>query len=173
MVDLTQHWRAYNPTQHLCGSDLQGVDHTVTIARIEIEQVGDERTNKPILYFAEAGYKGMICGSRVSQNIQRALGSGIVGDWIGKKIQIYGTEEKNFGQVKDVVRVRPFLPKVEEVAEEKPLLLIGKKMYYQICERIYNEEWTLEKAREFFTITPEIQSAIELEIKAREAAENA
>jgi hypothetical protein len=170
-ADLEQNWRFYNPTTHLCGVDLNGVDHIVTIDRVELEMVGDDKKDKPILYFSEGG-KGMICGSKNSQTIAKLMGSPVLKDWIGKQIQIFGTDEKNFGQVKDVVRVRPFLPKIEE-QKEKPVLIIGKKMYLQLCDKIYNEETTLEKAREFFTITDEVQRAIELEIKAREAAENA
>jgi hypothetical protein len=116
MTNLNVHWRKYNPTDHLCGSDLERdgkkCDFTVTINRIAIEKVGDEKATKPILYFTEniAENKGMICGAKNSRNIEKVLRTPIIGEWIGKQITIYGIEEKNFGKVEYVVRVRPVPP---------------------------------------------------------------
>jgi hypothetical protein len=171
--DLTQHWRAYNPTVHLCGADLGGKDLIVTIDRIELEKVGDEGQNKPILYFKEqvvAGKnKGMICGSRVSTTIAKVVGSPILADWIGKQIQIFGINERNFGQEKDVVRVRPVAPKVAEL----PVLEIGSPKFAKVVDRVMSGEATVETARQHFTISAEVEQAIGLEIDARKAEQNA
>jgi hypothetical protein len=170
--DLNQHWRAYNPTVHLCGADLNGQDWIVTIKSFNLEKVGDEGQNKPIIYFEEevvAGKnKGMICGSRVSQTISKLLGSPVLKDWIGKKIVIFGIEEKNFGQVKDVVRVRPFIPKPVELET----LVVNSDRYKKLVNKIIAGELTIDTARNYAVITPEVEKAIAFEIDARKA-ENA
>jgi len=173
-INLEKSWRFYNPTPQLNGLDLDGKDWIVTIDHFKEEKVSAEPKEKLVAYFKEriieGEQKGMICGATVSKVLTKlAGGKDGLKHWVGLTIQIFPTTDRD----KDVVRVRPFLPKIQEEPKEKPVLAIGKKAYLQLCDRLYNEETTLEKAREFFTITDEVQRAIELEIKAREAAENA
>jgi hypothetical protein len=170
-ADLEKNWREYNPTTHLCGVDLNGQDHVVTIARIDLENVGDEKKDKPIVYFAEAGYKGMICGSKNSQTIAKLAKSNVLKDWIGLRIQIYGIDEKNFGQVKDVVRVRPMAP----ASAQKETLSPDHPKWYDAIKAIAEGRTTLEKVCGRYVITDEHSALINAEVSdiQKERAENA
>lgn len=119
MADQKTHWRKIIESEYLAGADLDDGkgNHpaiTVTIREARQENVMDPGTKKEesclILHFREQ-IKPMICNATNAKAITKALGSGYIQDWEGKRI-IVGTESiKAFGEIWDALRVKPFAPK--------------------------------------------------------------
>ena len=95
------------PSRFLKAEDLDGKDTSYTIQGLELEEVGQDQEEKPILYFTEID-KGLV----VNKTNFKAI-AGIHGadsdDWPGKKITLYPTEVEFSGKTALGIRVR--LPK--------------------------------------------------------------
>jgi hypothetical protein len=174
-IDLSKSWREYNPTAQLCGADLDGKEFIVTIARFELENVGGG-DKKPVAYFNEnilqgTKQKGMICGATVSKTLTKLAKSDKLEAWIGLTIQIYPTTEKYKKEDIDVVRVRSFLPKVEQ----KETLSPDHPKWHDAIKAIAEGRTTLEKVCGRYVITDEHAALINAEVSdiQKERAENA
>lgn len=101
------------PSKYICADDLKGKDRVLTIADVVKEEMYDRKERrevlKPVVYFAEAK-KGLVLNITTARIVEKLHGK-TIDDWKGKRIIVYPTEELSYGEMKDVVRVRPYLPK--------------------------------------------------------------
>ena len=110
MVDA----RTLFPKEYVAAHDLDGKDVTLTISRVEMEDLrtdaGTER--KPIVHFAEMDKrpkdkrKRLVLNITNMRSIAKALGSFETDDWPGGKITLYPTTCPAFGEIRDCIRVR-------------------------------------------------------------------
>lgn len=108
MTDKTHFKKLLNPL-YLGSHDLEaGKEYQVTIEKIErdIEVIGEggKKQKKAICHFAKA-QKPMILNATNMKMIAVVTGSKFIEDWIGKAIFIKVVQERNFGELMDVVRV--------------------------------------------------------------------
>lgn len=106
---------------YICAEDLKGRDHTLTIKSIDFEAEvwrNGKKERAIALHFAEAR-KGLVLNVTNHDVIAFKLGYGKqLEEWVGKAITIYPTTDNRVrGDDKDVVRVRPTVPKPKA---EKP-----------------------------------------------------
>ena len=120
MSEKLTHWKKLKNPDYLGAYELeQGKDITVTIKDVKSEKVkGTDGSEKDciIATFIEP-VKSMIVNSTNAKMIKKLTGSPYTEKWVGQKIQLYIKKEKVFGDIDDVLRVRPFEPKPEKSEE--------------------------------------------------------
>jgi hypothetical protein len=111
------------PSRYLKCGDLDGREVTVTIEAVKIENVGQTKEAKPVLFFKGAS-KGMVLNRTNSKRIETIAGSSDTDDWTGKRIVLYPTETEFAGEVVECIRVRaisqPSKPAKPTKAAAKP-----------------------------------------------------
>ena len=114
------HWRKIKNPKYLGSYDLpEGQDLIVTIKTVDSEMVSNtegDTKSEPILHFVE-NYKPMVCNSTNCKAIAKIYKSPLTENWEGKKIQLFVMNKKVFGELTDVIRIRPFLPKAAQPAK--------------------------------------------------------
>lgn len=101
------------PSQYLNGADLNGKAFVLTITRVVTEEIFDVKKNKRVkkwvLYFKDAK-KGCLIGKTQAIEIFEATGLDKAKDpcekWIGKKVEVFPTTVKAFGEEYLVPRFR-------------------------------------------------------------------
>lgn len=107
------------PSTFLKAYDLKGKTPTVTIDRVEFQQVRGGRTGtvetKPIVYFAGKG-KGLLLNKTNARTIIQITGSAITEDWRGAVLTLFATVD-TFGKEKhDVIRIKAPAPAAAPVS---------------------------------------------------------
>lgn len=101
------HFRLLYKTDYVGAWDLKG-DTEVTIDKVveseELIGADGKKEHKPIVYFKGATKK-MVLGKTNAKSIGKVLGND-TSDWAGKKITLYPTTCKAFGEVVECIRVR-------------------------------------------------------------------
>lgn len=95
-----------------------GNDIILTIKSVNEKVVvgNDGKEAKCIVATVCEDYKPLILNKTNIRTIEKDLKYGpFVEDWIGKKIQVYATKTKAFGDLKDTFRIRPSIPKEKSV----------------------------------------------------------
>ena len=117
------HWKSLADSSQYLGKqhfDPDAGDLIVTIEKVEANVVEDARRkskeDKRILYFMEPEVRPIILNSTNGNQIEKLLGTPYTEDWAGKKIALWvdPTVPNNFGGEPGGIRVRNYLPKVEE-----------------------------------------------------------
>ena len=108
MENKTHFKKLLNPL-YLASHDLEpNKEYKVTIERIDrdVEVIGDngKKQKKAILHIKGAS-KPMILNATNMKMISVVTGSKFIEDWIGKSVFIAIKQERNFGEMMDVVRV--------------------------------------------------------------------
>lgn len=111
------HWRLMFADEFLAAADLQGKDATVTIARVQVETLTreDGKEDKPVVHFEEMlrrpkkDQKRWVLNKTNAKTIAKLYGSD-ADAWKGKRITLYPTTCKAFGDMHECVRVRPKRP---------------------------------------------------------------
>jgi len=107
------------PSQYLRASDLGGQQPVVTIARVTLEPVGQEKQMKPVMYF-EGKTKGMVLNKTNSKKIAELAASADTDDWTGVQVKLYATEVEYQGETMEGLRVRS--PLAREARPAAPVL---------------------------------------------------
>jgi hypothetical protein len=105
------------PSKYVKAADLNGRTVTLTIKGLAVEEMlnhSNEKERKPVLYFQKAT-KGFVLNRTNAMTIASLYGDES-DDWTGKRISIYPTRVKAFGQMQDAIRVREEIP-----AQPKPM----------------------------------------------------
>jgi hypothetical protein len=89
------------PSKYLKASDLKGSKVKVTIARVEMEEIGDGR--KPVLYF-QGKEKGMVLNKTNAMTVSASYGPD-TDTWSGKPIHLYSAKVNFNNQMVDSLRV--------------------------------------------------------------------
>ena len=104
------------PSRFLRCADLQGRPQTVTITEVNLEDVGDDGKQKPVIYF-RGKVKGLVCNATNFDVIADAVGDE-TDDWVNLPIEIYPTKVNFKGQLTDAIRVR--IPQAKPAPAPKP-----------------------------------------------------
>lgn len=91
------------PSNFLKAADLQGQTPTVTIDRIEMQDIGDDR--KAVIYF-QGKQKGVVLNKTNATNISERHGKE-TGNWIGKKVVLFTAWVDFNGKSTEAIRIRP------------------------------------------------------------------
>lgn len=91
------------PSNFLKADDLQGREAKVTMARVNMEDIGGD--HKPVLYF-QGKEKGMVLNKTNSTNIASAYGPETDG-WTGKEVILYSAWVDFQGKSVKAIRIRP------------------------------------------------------------------
>ena len=108
------HWRAMFDSRWLYAHDLNGKDVTLTISKVEKGELlnQDQKTeHKPVLSFVEPkSNKRLVLNKTNAKTVATLYGNSVSG-WVGKRITLYPTTTRAFGQTVDCIRIRPQVPK--------------------------------------------------------------
>ena len=97
-----------HPTKYLKSEDAKARQIVATISHLEMEQVGQGKKEKPVLYF-EGSVKPMVLNRTNDDVLDEAFGDS--DDWPGRKIKIYCVRTQYQGKSVDGLRVEPIIPK--------------------------------------------------------------
>lgn len=116
MSETLTHWKKlHNPNYLGSFSFDPGQDKIVTVKSVGEETVTGEDGKKEscmVMRFAEPELP-FIVNSTNAKTIQKLFKTPYIQQWQGRKIQLYVTQVKAFGEVVDAVRVRPYPPREE------------------------------------------------------------
>ena len=109
-----KHWRGFFEDKYLGAwvMDEAGRDLTAEIEGVVVEQVTnpDTNTTEPKLLITFKGKKkGMICNKTNAKSIVSMYGVD-TDDWAGKRITLYATDVRAFGQTHRCIRIREKQP---------------------------------------------------------------
>jgi hypothetical protein len=93
------------PSKYLKAADLDGGDLTVTIDHLEWEEVGKEKTSKPVIHFS-GKTKPWILNGTCWDKIVEVTGLDDSDDWDGSRITLFVTEVPFGREMVDAIRVR-------------------------------------------------------------------
>ena len=103
-----KHYRLLYPSEYLNAADLQGQDATVTIESVKLEDVPNpdgKKQRKPVLTFAGKSKRFPL--PKTCAKVIAALHGVDTEQWVGKKVTLYPSTCKAFGQDGvECVRVR-------------------------------------------------------------------
>ena len=91
------------PSKYIRAGDVRAPVR-VTIADYRIEEIGQEKDRRAVLYFRNAE-KGLVLNKTNTGTLADAFGDEM-DDWIGKPIEVYRGEASYQGRVVGAVRVR-------------------------------------------------------------------
>lgn len=106
-VNITLDGKLMFPSKYLGAADCKGRDVTVTIAKVQVDElqmVGGKKQNKPVLYF-EKTEKMMVLNKTNAKSIALLHGPEMKA-WAGKSITVYPTTTRCGRDTVDCVRVR-------------------------------------------------------------------
>lgn len=95
------------PSKYIKADDLQGREVTVTIDRVEMENIGQgqNQDRKPVAYF-QGKQKGLVLNKTNSMNIASVYGPETSG-WTGRQVTLFSAWVDYQGKSVQAVRVRP------------------------------------------------------------------
>ncbi len=126
---------------------------TITDVKRETIQNGDKTDDAMVMYLK--GHKPMIVNATNAKNINTALDTPYIEEWIGKSITLYVEKVKAFGGWHDALRVRKTAPK-------KPILTADKLPGVIAAMK---KGTTLKQVENKYTVSDEIKKQIENETK--------
>jgi hypothetical protein len=152
---MTQtHWKKLNNPDYLGsyflepGQELIG---TIKVVKKEVVTGADGKKEEcTVIHFVEPGLKPMILNTTNAKMISKIHKTPYIEEWAGKKIQIYSTEVKAFGDVVEALRIRPKIPETV-----KPSLTPTHPKWPAALKSIEEGIGTIEAIRKHYTLTAE------------------
>lgn len=92
------------PSNYIKAADLQGKTVNVTIARVLMEEIGQAKDRKPVIYF-DGKEKGLVLNRTNSNTIAQVYGQE-TDDWIGGELTLFTVMTDMQGRSVEAVRVR-------------------------------------------------------------------
>jgi hypothetical protein len=94
------------PSKYLKAADLEDDDVTLTIASVEMEDIGqgNNKERRPVIYFRKEK-KGLVL-NKTNLNVIENLYGDETDDWIGEEITLFATEVEYQGKMVDAIRVK-------------------------------------------------------------------
>lgn len=96
------------PSKYLKASDLDG-PVIATIVGVEQQEMNDGQS-KPVIVFSEPHLKMMVVNRTNANNAAKALGTGDINAWTGRKIVIYPSTTEFKGATVSCLRIRDKAP---------------------------------------------------------------
>jgi hypothetical protein len=106
------------PSSYIKASDLKGNRVTVTIDHVNLEGVGKDKEQKPVVYF-QGKDKGLVLNKTNANKITSLLGTDEMDDWQGGQVVLYGTMVEFGGEQVEGIRVAAVPPKARTAAPPK------------------------------------------------------
>ncbi|MFA5307189.1 MAG: hypothetical protein WC365_07115 [Candidatus Babeliales bacterium] len=107
------HWKKLQNPDYLGSYSLDpGKDMILTIKTVKVESVTGPDNRKEdcmVMTFVE-NVKPMIVNATNAKTITKLYKTPFIEEWAGKKIQLYATEVKAFGDVVEALRIRQKIP---------------------------------------------------------------
>jgi hypothetical protein len=91
------------PSRFIKAADIGDAEPVVTISKVEIEDVGDDR--KAVVYFV-GKEKGLVCNRTNWDRIALAAGTDETDEWPGVKVQLYTEPVTYAGKTAPAIRVK-------------------------------------------------------------------
>lgn len=107
------------PSNYLKASDLNGRIVTVTIDRVEDEQVGRDKEWKPVVYF-QGKDKGVVLNRTNAKAITQIAGTDETDEWRGVAVALFATMVEFGGESVEAIRIKS--PMRAAVKPPAPLL---------------------------------------------------
>ncbi len=162
MSETYTHWRRLLNLNYLGAHSLvKGKDLIVEIEKVLKENIKDhtgQNEDKTVLYFK--GQKPMILNSTNGKTIQNLYDTPYIEEWIGKKITLYATKIKAFGDWTDCLRIRKSIPLVV-LPELTPL----HEKWEDAAMALTKKSATIEQIKKKYTITPENEKLLCVNLK--------
>lgn len=105
---MTHILELFDPSEYVAAFELKGRDVTATISRVvggEVQGEDGKKAKKPIIYFNDWP-KPLVLGKKMAKQLIKMYGTDPKA-YVGKQLTMYPTEEKCFGEMMEVVRLRP------------------------------------------------------------------
>jgi hypothetical protein len=102
------------PSDYLKSSDIEGQQVIYTIKSVAIEEIGQERDQRPVVYFDETD-KGLVLNKTNSRTISDEYGLE-TDDWVGRQIALYEKMVEFSG--KEVPAIRIKMPRAKPVVRK-------------------------------------------------------
>lgn len=93
------------PSKYLKASDLGEAQPVVTIDHVAMEEVGQKKEKRPVLYF-QGKDKGVVLNRTNSNKIVEILGSADTDEWEGQRIKLYASTTSFAGEEVECIRVK-------------------------------------------------------------------
>lgn len=122
-MEKTHYKKLRNPNyigsyELMTGGEPKDMVVEITKATKEMVQNGDKKEEAMVLYLKHQ--KPMIINSTNAKNIAKALNSPFIEDWIGKRITLFVSRIRAFGETVDALRVRPTAPAAPTLEDLNP-----------------------------------------------------
>jgi len=93
------------PSKYIKAAEVPEEGVSLSIDRLEVDDVDGKGTRKPVLYFAKAK-KGLVLNVTNSKKIATLLGTAETDEWAGHTITLYRSETEYAGETVECIRVR-------------------------------------------------------------------
>lgn len=110
------HWKKLVNLDYIGAYSLNGKDLTVEITGVSVKRVkGEGGKEEDCTVAALKGQKPFIINRTNAKTISKLYDTPYIEDWVGKKITLFPTTTRVAGETVECLRVRPSLPKADEV----------------------------------------------------------
>lgn len=108
------------PSKYIKAADLGGKEHTLTIAKVQIEDVGGQNNeeDRPVMYFA-GRQKGVVLNRTNATAIAHRYGDD-TDEWVNKPVTVYPDTTMFQGKMVDCIRMRVPAPPAEAGVDDIP-----------------------------------------------------
>lgn len=127
--ELKKHWREFFDYQYIGSWSLEQdgnfVERVFTIKDARKEDVtnADGKKDTVLVLYFEEDEKGMVLNATNAKTIEGIYKTGILENWIGKRVQLYVKDVKAFGQTVPALRIRDRVPANKDEERIKELRL--------------------------------------------------
>lgn len=97
------------PSKYLKASDLGTAQPIVEINSVTIEEVGQDREKRPVVYFT-GKQKGLVLNKTNARSIAQITGYSETDQWPGAKVKLYATETEMQGERMECIRIKSPTP---------------------------------------------------------------
>ena len=113
-MNTKTHWRILAGKEYLVGEMLNGKELTLTIKKVEVEELQSERgkEEKPVISFDGTSQKLVVNNTNLKA-IADTLQTPYVNEWIGKEITLIPVKGRFFGKEQEAIRVKKDLTKIK------------------------------------------------------------
>jgi hypothetical protein len=95
------------PSKYLKAEDLKGRKLTVIIEGVNKENVGQNKSEEPVMYFKNQ-QKALVLNKTNSMSVEEILGTAETDEWVGERITLYPTRVDYQGKRVPAIRVEAF-----------------------------------------------------------------
>lgn len=141
------HWKKLHNPDYLGAYSFEpGKDIIGTIKSVKTEMVTGPDNRKEectVIHFYE-NIKPLVLNVTNSKTIAKIHKTPYIEEWVDKKIQMYATEVKAFGDLVEAVRIRPKVPVIVTISTKcsecgNEILAFGKNTAQQVAQYTYKK----------------------------------